>query len=79
MGATVSDRYITITLELSGYDEGLLLALHDELRQCLRAHAADISYGELHIAYQDQEQRGQDAHLEPAPESWEDEEEGWGA
>jgi type VI protein secretion system component Hcp len=64
--------YITVTLEVSGYEEALLSRMHDHLRQCLRDWYPSLSYGEVRIAYQDQEQRDQDAQLEPAPDTWDE-------
>lgn len=66
----MGDAYITITLELSGYAEGELTAIHEHLRTLLRVWKPALAYGELRIAYQDQEQIDEDAQLEPTPPAW---------
>lgn len=57
--------YITLTLEVSGTDDNAMQAFHDELRQWLWRWTPKLAYGELRIAYQDQDQINQDAQLEP--------------
>lgn len=65
--------YITVTLEVSGYSDAVMTDLHTHLRDCLREWHPFLSYGELHIAYQDQDQIEDDATVTPAPEdAWAD-------
>lgn len=55
--------YITVTLEVSGTDEGALQALHDEFRDLLRVCRPRLTYVELSMAYQDQAQIDDDARM----------------
>ena len=64
-------HYITVTLQISGYDEGMLLLYQTDLRELLRQWKYSLTWGELHISYQDQAQIEHDAQLDP------DDQEAW--
>lgn len=66
----MDNAYITITLELSGDAEEELTAIHEQLRTLLRLWKPVLAYGEVRIAYQDQEHIHKDAQLESDAESW---------
>lgn len=56
--------YITVTLEISGYDATALQLYHADLQERLRRWHPCLSYGEVTIAYQDQAQLDADAQGE---------------
>ena len=67
--------YITLTLELGGTDEYAMLELHEGLRHILQAWTHALTYGDLHLAYQDSRQIVQEAHRDPCP--GDDEHDAW--
>ena len=56
--------YITVTVEISGYDATALHLYHADLQESLRLWHPCLSYGEVTIAYQDQGQIEADAQGE---------------
>ena len=63
-------QYITVTLDVGGYDEDVLLDLHAQLRDLLQSWRSTLTYCELNLVYQDEEQIDQDAQLHAEPDVW---------
>lgn len=57
--------YVTVTLEASGGTEALMRTLHQALHALLQDSLAHVSFGTVHLAYQDTAELEQEAPLRP--------------